>query len=374
MFRQVVEWAPTAMVVVDVNGRIVLVNAQTEHLFGYGRNELLGKPVEILIPERFSAQHMTYRHEFIADASPRPMGAGRDLFAMRRDRSEFPVEIGLNPIGSGEDTIVLAAIVDISERKQAEEQIHRLNAELERRVEERTAELQAANQELDAFAYAVSHDLRAPLRAMNGFSHALIEDYGNTLAAEAHEYLEEIIQAGTRMGKLIDGILALSRTTRGELQRDEVDLSALAGQVCAELVRSEPGRQVSWQIEPGLKVRGDARMLEVVMMNLFDNAWKYTARVAEPVIRFFCMRDDGGMRFCVADNGIGFEMGHAGMLFKPFQRLHRQDEFPGIGIGLATVKRIIHRHGGTIEATAAPGQGATFCFTLASNSETGESS
>jgi PAS domain S-box-containing protein len=235
---------------------------------------------------------------------------------------------------------------------------------LEQRVAERTAELTAANRELDSFAYAVSHDLRAPLRAMAGFSHALLEDYGDRFDGEARTYLHQIALASRRMGELIDGLLALSRSTRGELQRDTVDLSALARQTLADLANAEPARQVALEVESGLEARGDARMLEAVLRNLLDNAWKYTAHAAAPQIRVFSEQRDGRRWICVADNGAGFDMAHAGKLFKPFQRLHRQDEFPGIGIGLATVQRIVHRHGGAIEARGEPGKGATFRLCL----------
>ena len=261
--------------------------------------------------------------------------------------------------------------VQIAAGARAEEEIRRLNDELERRVIERTVQLQAANRELEAFAYSVSHDLRAPLRAMSGFSEALVEDFGDTLATEARSYLSEIVSASRHMGQLIDGLLTLSRSTRGEMRRDRIDLSELARRIRQELETAEPGRTVSWRIEPGLCTCGDGRMIEVVMRNLLGNAWKYTTGKAEPTISFYGEEVNGEHFFCVADNGAGFDMAHTEKLFQPFQRLHRQSEFPGIGIGLATAQRIMHRHGGTIHGSAEPGNGAVFRFSLPLAEKTG---
>lgn len=242
---------------------------------------------------------------------------------------------------------------------------------LERKVRERTAELQAANAELESFAYAVSHDLRAPLRAMNGFSQALLEDHARELSPGAKACLAEITTAGRKMGLLIDGLLRLSRSTRGELQRETVDLSARTRSILMQLAAREPERRVDWSVGPECTVRGDPTMLDVVLGNLLENAWKYTARTPHAVIRAGGERRGDAVEFTVSDNGAGFDARHAAKLFQPFQRLHRQDEFPGIGIGLATVQRIAHRHGGSVEAVSEPGAGATFRLRLPADAAPG---
>jgi signal transduction histidine kinase len=232
-------------------------------------------------------------------------------------------------------------------------------------------ELRAANKELESFAYAVSHDLRAPLRAMTGFSEALIEDFGSQLDPGAQDYLREIAHAGRHMAELIDGLLQLSRATRGSLTRQRINLSSLADGIRLELEQGEPDRRVIWAIEGGLSLWGDPRMIEIVVRNLLENAWKYTATTGEPSIRVFAEERNGRRFLCISDNGAGFDMAYAGKLFQPFQRLHRHDEFPGIGIGLSTVFRIVQRHGGVILADGAVGKGATFRFSLPEQNEGG---
>jgi len=265
---------------------------------------------------------------------------------------------------TGEPHWYITLVENISNRKQAEAQLQQLNADLERRVLERTAALTTANRELDSFVYAVSHDLRAPLRAMSGFSEALLDDYARQLPDTAKDYLQHIRLASQKMSGLIDGLLNLSRCIRRELHQDTVYISAVAEQVLAELQHNDPERQVSISIEAGLQVRADARMLEAVMRNLLGNAWKYTAYTAAANIRVYSQNQDGRIYVCVADNGAGFDMANAQHLFQPFQRLHSEEEFAGLGIGLATVQRIIDRHGGVIDGQGEPGKGAVFRFSL----------
>ncbi len=255
-------------------------------------------------------------------------------------------------------------ITDITELKRAEAALQEAHDELEQRVVERTTELLAANKELEAFTYSVSHDLRAPLRAISGFSRVLLEEYGDSLDAQAVEYLDQVINGGRRMQELIEGLLRLARSTRGELVRLELDLSALAGDVVNELRNRQPERQVEVEIQSGLTANGDPRLVRTVLENILDNAWKYTEKTARPMIRVSGEKVADSRIYCIEDNGAGFDMHYAKNLFEPFQRLHQQDEFTGIGIGLATVQRIIQRHGGRIWAKGEEGQGATFCFTL----------
>lgn len=237
-------------------------------------------------------------------------------------------------------------------------------AELEARVATRTAELQAANRELDSFAYAVSHDLRAPLRAMSGFSQALVEDHAEELSADARKWLDQIVIASSKMNELVDGLLVLSRSTRGDLDRAEVNISALVHKHLSQLQAEQPDQVLEADIAEGLRLAGDPRMLEVVINNLIDNAWKYSQ--GQPSIQISVQQTslEGQDGVAIQDHGAGFDPRHADKLFQPFQRLHRHDEFPGIGIGLATVQRIIHRHGGHLKAEGRPGEGACFSFSL----------
>lgn len=611
-FRQLIESMPNGIVMVDTNGTITLVNEQIERSFGYTRSELIGQAIEILVPMRVRDRHHGFRTAFIAHPEARPMGSGRDLFGLRKDGTEFPVEIGLNPINTESGAMVLATIVDISERKHSEAVVHqsqeqlagvigsamdaivsvdeneiivlfnnaaekmflfpaedalgqklsrfipdrfrashhdnirnfgrtnvskrtmgslgaifglrsdgtefpieasisqleaagekfytvilrditerkrveetlreqarildlapvlisdlnsriifwnlgaeqmygwkaedvvdklshavlktefprpveeikarlfarghwegelihtrrdgeqivvashwvlhkdennkpkailevnndvtetrraqqeilRLNEELEQRVADRTAQLQAANKELEAFSYSVSHDLRAPLRHINGFSQALQEDYGDSLDETASGYLKEIRMASQEMAQLIDDVLQLARVTRTELHRETVDLSETARAIVNRLRSNDSTRSATVEITDGLVAGCDKRLIGIVLTNLLGNAWKFTSKREETEISFTRSSQNGELVYSVHDNGAGFDMAFVNKLFGTFQRLHTADEFEGTGVGLAIVQRIIHRHGGRVWAEGKPDEGATFYFSI----------
>jgi len=292
----------------------------------------------------------------------------------RQDYSVRAPKLGEDELGTLTDAFnqMLGRIEDQNR------ELRRYATDLEQRVEERThelkerneslrrnaAELLAANTELDAFAYSVSHDLRAPLRSIDGFSQVLLEDNAAQLDEAGRESLHRVRAASQRMGTLIDDLLKLARVTRAEIRTEDVDLSGMARDIAAELQRATPERQVEFAIAPGLKARGDAQLLRVVLDNLLRNSWKYTAKQPAPRVEFGPVEANGGEAFMVRDNGAGFDMKYADKLFGVFQRLHSAAEFEGTGVGLATVRRIINRHGGRIWAEGAVDQGATFYFTL----------
>lgn len=288
----------------------------------------------------------------------------REVQLRRNDDSTIWILLSETVSTTDDETVIDGFIEDISDRKRAEQQIKELNQDLERRVIERTAQLEAANKELEAFSYSVSHDLRAPLRIIDGFSQQLLERYLSQLDEKGKHYLQRVRAASQRMGELIDDLLKLSRVTRGELQRQTVDLSAMVEAIALEL-QHETERSVEFIIAPGVVAQGDIRLLLMVLENLLSNAWKFTSNKAHPRIEFGTLpQPDGKDAYFVRDNGAGFDMAYSHKLFGAFQRLHTTDEFPGTGIGLATVQRIIHRHGGRVWAEGTLEQGATFYFTL----------
>lgn len=356
--RALLESAPDAIVISDAQGRIVLVNERTEQLFGYGRDELLGQAIELLVPERFRAAHVAHRARYVADPKVRGMGGGFEFFGRRKDGSEFPAGISLSPVRTAEGLLIFSDVRDVSWRKKTEKQVLELNETLARRA----TELEALNRELEAFSYSVSHDLRAPLRAIDGFSLALTEDYADKLDAGGRQYLERVRAAAQRMGQLIDDLLSLSRVTRAEVRREDVDVSALAREVGAQLAERMPEQRVELVVADGLRAHADPRLVRIALENLLGNAWKFTAKRAHARVEVGRAQDGERAAFFVRDNGAGFDMSYAGKLFGAFQRLHDARDFPGTGIGLATVQRVMHKHGGRAWAEAAVDRGATFYF------------
>lgn len=352
-FRGLLESAPDAMVIVQADGCIRLVNAQAERLFGYLREEMIGQPVEMLLPERYRVQHSSHRGNFFGDAKFRAMGTGIELFGRHKSGSEIPVEISLSPIETDEGVLVSSTIRDASERKTTE------RAALAAREA-----IEAANRELEAFSYSVAHDLRVPLRGIDGFSKALLTRHAHSLDAEGRHFLERVRESTERMSALIDGLLSLARINRSNLAYEDISLTELALSVALRVSATEPDRDVRFVIAEGLYTRGDRNLLTVVLENLLSNSWKFTSKKDDAVIEFNRFDEDGRSGFYARDNGAGFEMAYASKLFGVFQRLHTSREFEGTGIGLATVARIVERHGGRIWAEGKVSEGATFYFTL----------
>ena len=293
---------------------------------------------------------------------------------VREDRLRGDFHVTASPILDAQGQLVGCVHVarDVTAQRRAEEQIRKLNAELEERVAQRTAQLEAANKELEAFAYSISHDLRAPLRSIDGFSHAVMEDAADKVPESVLDNLKRVRAAAQRMGRLIDGLLMLSRLSRRELLVEKVDMGGLVRMILQDYQRNEPTREVSMVVEDGVQADGDPELLRIVLQNLVDNAWKFTSKKDGAMIEFGVMKHSGTPAiqhshtpvFFVRDDGAGFDMQYAGKLFGAFQRLHSPSEFEGTGLGLATVQRIIHRHGGRVWAEAEVGKGATFYFTL----------
>lgn len=358
--RAVTETASDAIISADSDGNIRYFNPGAEKIFGHLEREIAGQPLTVLMPERFRNAHSEGMRRYLDTREGNVIGRTVELIGLYRDGREFPIELGLASSEVDGDLFFTAIVRDITLRAEAERQIQDLNHRL--RVD--NAELEAVNKELEAFSYSVSHDLRAPLRAIDGFSQALVEDAGPILQPEHHAHLNRVRQAAQRMGLLIDDLIKLARVSRSDIKLDEVDLSEIARTLATDLQDSAPDRQVEFEIAPDLHAKSDAQLMQVALDNLLNNSWKFTAPRSPARIEFGRTAKDGKPAFFVRDNGVGFDMNYAGKMFGAFQRFHDAREFSGTGIGLATVQRIIHKHGGRVWAESQPGEGATFYFTL----------
>ncbi|HEY3310585.1 MAG TPA: PAS domain S-box protein [Anaerolineales bacterium] len=360
-FRLAFQTSPDSITINRLeDGIYVDINEGFTKLTGYTRDEIIGRSsLEFNIWEDPADRKQLLR-DLITSGVVKNMEA---QFRMKDGRVRTG-QMSARIILLNEIPHILSITRDIDDNKRAEEQIRKLNTHLELRVAERTSQLQAANRELEAFAYSVSHDLRAPLRGIDGWSRALQEDYGSLLDSQAQEYLQRVRSETSRMDQLINALLQLSRVTRSELQFAQVDLSALAHSIARTLQETQDGNRMEFIIQPGLAAQGDHHLLEIALTNLFSNAAKFSSKRSQARIEFGQTLQNGKQAYFVRDNGVGFDMIYAKNLFGAFQRMHSQSEFPGTGIGLATVQRIIHRHGGRIWVDAKPDQGAVFYFTL----------
>ena len=357
--RSLIEASLDPLVTIAPSGAITDVNRATEQITGRSRDALIGTDFSCYFTDAEKARRgyeQAFREGFVHDYE----------LEIHADGRVTPVLYNASVYRDDDEKVagVFAAARDITQLKRAEAEIKALNTSLEARVAQRTSELVAANKEMEAFAYSVSHDLRAPLRAVDGLCQILYEDYVDALDQQGKELLQRVRAASQHMAQLIEGLLALSRASRGEMQRTSVDVSDLAGVIGRELQNLNPGRDVEFVVSPSLTVNADPNLLRSVLENLLGNAWKFTSKHPHARIEVGAIDHEGKKAYFVRDNGAGFNMAYAGKLFQAFRRLHRSDEFEGTGIGLATVQRIIRRHGGQVWGEGEVEKGATFFFTL----------
>ncbi|HYG76716.1 MAG TPA: PAS domain S-box protein [Planctomycetota bacterium] len=358
-----VQETPLGVIVFDTQFTVLEWNKAAERIFGYTEGEIAGKSGRCIMPEdSWNMGGAAVWTDLLRNA-----GGRRSIHTnIRKDGRRIICDWYNTALAddSGKIIGVAAMVDDITDRKRAEDEIQKLNEQLELRVRERTSQLEAANKELEAFAYSVSHDLRAPLRAIDGFSQLIEAEYAERLDVRGRDYLRRVREATQRMGQLIDDMLTLSRVSRSEMKREPIDLSEMVQLIIDDLREREPQRRVEVVITPGIQATGDPRLVRIMLENLIGNAWKFTSRKADGRIEFGETTRDGKNIFYVKDNGAGFDMSYANRLFTAFQRLHTASEFPGTGVGLAIVHRVVLRHSGCIWAEGEVDKGATFSFTL----------
>lgn len=341
------------VIVIDKSLNILLVNSRAEQMFGYSSSEVLGKPHDLLVPHRFRGNHKNLMLKYFNTPKIRPIGIGMDLFGLRKDGTEFPVEISLSFVNTPNGLLVISLVSDITIRKQTEQALR-----------ERADELARVNKDLESFSYSVSHDLKAPLNAILGFGRIIHEDFEGKLDTTLNDYLKRIEHSATQMKSLIDDILNLSKISRQEMKKEKTNLSQIALSIMDELQTSQPQRMVNINIQDNIFANVDKSLIYIALSNLLGNAWKFTEKTHDAHIGFNRQIINGKSIYSIKDNGAGFDMEKSERLFVPFRRLHTDQEFSGTGIGLAIVERVIEKHGGRIWAESEINKGATFYFTL----------